>query len=392
MIGHPREELLLAFQDHRLDDRNRRRLAGHLSGCQRCRNMVQSHRAVRGVFALEPPFAPDGVFERVLASRASGTLVMLPTEEHATRRRLEWPSRGFMVAMSAVLAVALGVQFVPMSRLQQVWGAWGAVIADWSPLGEGSILDLNYPLPPVAVAAVIVPERIRPVRAHYRISLLSGDQEPRYRELTLELSRQSDGWLLNSAWGARDGLGYDRYSVTASLNASLQPTGWYSRSSTGDTSEAALRESFYTVRGDSIQEIFRRHPVRKAYTRYDQPYDSTFVLSHRSAAPYAVTDAHFYALFMGIELRRGWVGSIYPRISPRYWSLFKARAESFVAVDGGMITTPAGTFATWEVRDLRPAPMQQGRIWVSKEHGLVVKTYDGDRYGSEAILESVTFP
>ena len=81
MIRHPGERQLLAYDDGELSDVARRRVARHLTDCQRCRNMVQGHRATRAVLRLEAPPAPGGVLERILASRAAGTTIVLPVAD-----------------------------------------------------------------------------------------------------------------------------------------------------------------------------------------------------------------------------------------------------------------------------------------------------------------------
>ena len=385
MIGHPREDVLLAFQDHRLDDQRRRRLAGHLSGCQRCRNVVQAHRTVRGVFALEAPFAPDGVLERALASRAAGMLVMLPVAEPGARRRMELPSRGFLVAMGVVLTVGVGVQLAPTAPLQRVWGAWSAVVVEWKPFANGG-LNFDYPRPPVAKGAVIDPTRIRPMRARYRWNDLQDGTVRLIRPLTFALSREANGWRFEASMG-------NSYSSSALLDGSLQPVEWSMTSSWGSKNQH-LSQRRYILGRDSIREI---HQVTLAeggvMPRYGrEPYDSTWAFDRRVDAPYALQQGHLYLLLAATPLRRGWVGSFYDAPSPRYNHGLEGYPTTLVVVGKETLTTPAGTFHTWKLQDLAVGPIPYQRLWVNQADGLVVKQTYGDSWGVELVLESVTYP
>jgi hypothetical protein len=386
MIGHPREDQLLAFQDHRLDDQRRRRLAGHLSGCQRCRNVVQAHRTVRGVFALEAPFAPDGVLERVLASRAAGTIVMLPVAEPDARRPMELPSRGFLIAVGLVLTVGISVQVVPANRFQQVWGAWSAMVTDWEPFAGQSVINVHYPLPPVARGAVIDPARTRPMRVRYRYNDLNDGQVRSSTFFSLELDRLPDGWSLNVDWPGH-------YQVGAHLGGTLEPQAWTVLSRFG-TKDEHVADRRFTVRGDSISVAYR--PTLAASTvlpnHPKDPFDSTYFARRRMTAPYALDQAHLFVLFASLPIRKGWVGSIYNGYSPRYWRLLLEPPTTYLTVGDETITTPIGRYETWEVTELSVGPVPYSRFWINKADGLLVKYQTGNRWGHEIVLESVTYP
>ena len=387
MIGHPREETLLAFQDHRLDDRRRRRLAGHLSGCQRCRNVVQAHRTVRGVFAFEAPFAPDGVLERALASRAAGMLVVLPVAEpDAAAPRPALPRRGFVVAAGVVLAMLAGVQLVPSTRLKQLWGAWSGMIAEWQPFGEDEVPRVTYPLPPVAKGAVVEPSRVRAMRARYRSQSLRDGQVSDVDTITVELTKTPRAWRLQTGWA-------DYSQVAALLDTTLEPIEWRVMSRWGSDNQH-ISNHHYTIRGDSIRGISR--PIlgpSKVQPRYGRdPYDSTWHYERRYKVPHTLSEAHLFALFSAMPIRRGWVGSMYAVPAPRYWQQVRGIPTTFIATGEDTLTTPAGHFEVWEVSELSIGRRPNQVLWVDKVNGTVVKMSHGGRWGSEYLLESVTYP
>lgn len=386
MIGHPREEMLLAFQDHRLDDRRRRRLAEHLSGCQRCRNVVQAHRTVRGVFACEAPFAPDGVLERALASRAAGMIVVLPVAEPDATPRMALPRRGFVIAAGMVLTVLAGVQLVPTTRLKQMWSAWSGMIVEWQPFGRESALDLIYPRPPVARAAVIDPARVRPLHATYRWHNLRDGKVEGSHTYSLELTRGTQAWRARS-------IGPGERTWSAVLSDSLKPASWFIRSTAG---KDLVTESSFTFWNDSlrqVQRLFLNGKPVEIGNEYAQPFDSTWDFTPRFDRPVALGEAHLFLLFSGISIRRGWVGSIDYRFSPRYWRWDAGQPTTYLAVAETTMTTLAGSFEVWELNELHVgAIMRFHKLWISKDNGLVIKSTTGDRRGSETILESVTYP
>ena len=390
MIAHPREEMLLAFQDHRLDDGRRRRLAGHLSGCQRCRNVVQAHRAVRGVFALEAPFAPDGVLERVLASRATGMMVLLPVAEPDPVRRIPLPSRGFLIAAGLLLMLGVGVQVLPVSQFMQVFGALGAVVDSWD--GPFGGLTLSYPEPPVAKGARLDPSRMRPMRARYRISTIVGREAPRGSTMDLEVTRVPSGWQLRSTWRNHPGQAVKHWA-NALVSDSLALMSWESAYNTGADLENSHHYQFM-LRSDSFTESYRYIPAPgRAHPPSRVPYDSAYLHALPERTPLAVGDGHVYALLATAPLRQGWVGAFLDiRIgSNRYAMQFPP--TTLMTAGSDSVTTPLGRFDTWELRELDLSPGGNLRIWVRKSDGLVVKSTSGrNGWSTETVLESVTYP
>lgn len=386
MIGHPREETLLAFQDHRLDDRRRRRLAGHLSGCQRCRNVVQAHRTVRGVFAFEAPFAPDGVLERALASRAGGMLVVLPVAEpDVASPRIALPRRGFVIAAGMVLTVLAGLQMVPNIRLRQVWGAWSGMIAEWQPFSGDGIMGIGYPSPPVAKAAVIEPDRIRPLRARYRWNSLRDGKINASHTYTLELSRLQQSWRVQSS-------GPGERTWSAILSDSLRPLSWFLRSKGRRNLAIENDLTFWDDSLRRIQRVFLEGRPVDIGDRYTQAFDSTWRFARKVEHPVALSDEHLHLLFAGIPIRRGWAGSIDFNSSPKYWRGDPGGLRSYLAVGDTIITTAAGRFEAVELNELYFGSIPVRRFWISKSTGLVVRATRGGEWGSEIVLESVTFP
>lgn len=383
MIGHPREESLLAFQDHRLDDRRRRRLAGHLSGCQRCRNVVQSHRAVRGVFALEAPFAPDGVLERVLASRASGMKMVLPVAEPDARRHTTLPLRSFAIAAGALLAVLAGVQVVPMTPLKQAWRSWSAMVVDWQPLGGRSVLDLRYPDAPIARAATFDPSRIRPMTATY----LYTDRPDTPFRLTLTVSRGGGEWVVRELYGPLGGL------AVRLDTASLALIGWsqvhFRRPAEpwGSVTSLERHGSAYTFE----LKWFGEPPANTTRTQPEMRRSGENpVFNNGPTYPDGVT---LWVLLGAVPMKLGWAGSV-----TRLWSGTEPvpsneyRPVTYLVTGSRRVTTAIGTFDAWEVSELAPANYGD-TYWYRKTDGLLLKAMYSRRSGGEEYrIQSVTYP
>jgi len=81
-IGHPREVTLHRFEDGELTGLRREHVAAHLEACARCRALVLSIRSLsEAAGGLHPVGPPDGLLEAVVARRAAGDRVILPTSD-----------------------------------------------------------------------------------------------------------------------------------------------------------------------------------------------------------------------------------------------------------------------------------------------------------------------
>src|SRR5690606_1492764 len=82
IFGHPTFVALSRYADGELDSRRRARVASHLVRCARCRETVDFiHALGEAARSLPAPEPPADAVERVLARRASGERVILPTAD-----------------------------------------------------------------------------------------------------------------------------------------------------------------------------------------------------------------------------------------------------------------------------------------------------------------------
>lgn len=117
MILHPRFTTLARLADGELDDDARARLDAHLQGCERCRGTVAALRRAGADARQAPvPAPPADALERILARRAAGERVILPTAEPAAPR----PGRRLLPALAAslVLLVAAASLFLRAPELR----------------------------------------------------------------------------------------------------------------------------------------------------------------------------------------------------------------------------------------------------------------------------------
>jgi hypothetical protein len=385
MIGHPREAQLLAFQDHRLDDRRRRKLAGHLSGCQRCRNLIQSHRAVRGVFALEAPFAPDGVLERVLASRASGVAVVLPVAEPDTRRHGRDPLRFLAIAAGAVITVVAASQLVPTTSLRNAWGAWSAMIADWKPLGEGNPLDIEYLEAPVAKGAKLDPSRMRPMTVTY---LLPPGRDGSVHRVHVEVKRVGAEWHVSRHSGGTSML-TSRFDTTA-----LGLLGWTRVDRFGEHEYAKV----YHLEREGTAFRYSFHwtgAPPAAFLQKEPPMQVTGEFDGFAERPAAVGMSGEWLLLSAAPLKLGWAGSLLELSSghpPN--SGWHPGVSTFLVTGSDRISTPFGSFDAWAVSTLLPAGYRyQATYWFRKSDGLLLKSQVGGVNAVSTLvdIEAVTY-
>jgi len=113
VIIHPSDDALNRFADGESDAREHARIARHLQGCRRCRQVILEIRALgQSAARWEDPPLPERLRARVLesAARRSGAIVPVADPEPAVRRR----SRLVWLGAAAILAaVALRVALAP---------------------------------------------------------------------------------------------------------------------------------------------------------------------------------------------------------------------------------------------------------------------------------------
>lgn len=105
LLSHPSDRRLNLYADGELGESNKRRVAMHLVRCARCREVLQSIRALDcAAQALPVPDLPSDLLERILARQRQGEEVILPIGDPAQPR----PSRRFAAVIAASVALVLG--------------------------------------------------------------------------------------------------------------------------------------------------------------------------------------------------------------------------------------------------------------------------------------------
>lgn len=120
MMIHPRFTLLARYAEGESKNPTRAKVGSHLRGCAACRATVAELRELAAAAASAPaPPTPAGALDRVLARRAAGERVILPTETATRDRRA--PSRRWIGAAAAAVVAALALSsglFLSTAELQ----------------------------------------------------------------------------------------------------------------------------------------------------------------------------------------------------------------------------------------------------------------------------------
>ncbi len=380
MIGHPGERRLLAFQDGRLPDAARRRLAGHLADCQQCRDVVQGHRAVRAVLRLDIPSAPDGVLERILASRAQGALVVLPVVDPAPGRRPVRGVVGLAMALAAVLVIAL-VPVIPMTPLAGAWKWWIGFIVDWHPFSNGA----NGPTPellkaPMAEPMVFDPSRMKPFEARYEVDQTnpSNFKDPVTGKVTRRKIRRVDSslvyrvlddrpasgnWLIQS--GSDDSDPLDG-RVTLDANT-LRPHTW-----SRVLNRANYRQVFqYSLMGDLVlADVSYTGIVPPSALRWQPAGAFVDSLSAPTGTPIVISEADLIARFPSVRFSRNWSGAVYIASMSGYERNLNWRVRTYYVDGSAKFDTPAGVFEAWRVRSIDSRGFYYRTYYVRKSDGL----------------------
>ena len=107
MILHPRFNQLNRFADGDLGARARARIARHLAECTRCRSIVQSIRGIsREAPSLLDEDAPAGALESVLARRAAGERIILPSADPLPVKKFDLRVAAAAAAVLTAVAAA----------------------------------------------------------------------------------------------------------------------------------------------------------------------------------------------------------------------------------------------------------------------------------------------
>jgi hypothetical protein len=356
--------------------------------------VIQAHRAVRGVFALEAPSAPDGVLERALASRARGELILLPSGDADAAPGIAVPWRILTIAAGLILSVVAAIQVVPISAVKSAWGRWAATVGEWQPLGDFSLNHLPTIAAPVAKPATLDPSRLREFTAEYVV----GSSAPRNdTKMRIELRRTDEGWRVREWYirPTRDG---------SSIRTTLSQESWLD-----SVTLATVRyRSFHSLTEDSLPIFISDATLNDS---------AAFVLNHwvgsapvgklnartfKQGAWRVPVDYHYkHSRFFGdggnithvaaTELRPGWVGS-FTRLTRIYErSAYEYPPQSYLVTGDTTINTLGGPFDTWQLK-----PIGDWGTWfnVRKSDGLIVRAHSPQREGNEELylLESVRYP
>ncbi len=374
MIGHPGERRLLAFQDGRLPDAARRRLAGHLADCQQCRDVVQGHRAVRAVLRLDTPFAPDGVLERILASRDQGALVVLPVVDPAPGRRPVRGVVGLAMALAAVLVIAL-VPVIPMTPLAGAWKWWIGFIVDWHPFSNTA----NGPRPellkaPMAEPMVFDPSRMKPYEAKYvttqRYPNYEGGIERIMQKIDTSVIRVTDARATTGEWitysSERERF---RGDGTVTLDpGTLAPHTW---TTIKGVKFNYRREVRYRLVGNELtRDVWYGGIVPPNMVNVMPPGLRSFTIPNANHEPFSVDETDILSKLTTVRLGRRWSGSALIFMSSGFGETGSWDLVTYF-VDGSVkYTTPAGTFDAWMIRSINESGDRGFRMYVRKSDGL----------------------
>lgn len=224
MMGHPAESRLIGFLDGSLADGRRRKVAGHLADCQRCRDIVQAHRLTRHALVVESPPAPAALFDRVLATRASGGGVILPVDLGRERRGSPFTTRHLKVGamVAAGVAVLVALTRMPLPDLASVRGfdrfgttlqeVWASALRTESYEGPPRLMAR-----PDAPAAVLDPSRMHELTARYETRRFeNGKLASVDSGMVLRIRRDGDLWRVSYRDAAPNG---DGVTTAATLDA-----------------------------------------------------------------------------------------------------------------------------------------------------------------------------
>jgi hypothetical protein len=373
-----------------LRDGERRRIATHLADCQHCRNLVQGHRAVRAVLQLEAPPAPDGVLERVLATRAAGGVVVLPVVDPGAPGR----SRGTLLALvagaAAVLLLSL-VQVVPMTPLANAWDWWSRTVVDWHPFGGGNGVRIPEMLSaPVADPAVLDLTRLRPVTVRYRrIDFRGVGRPPRVDTIVHQVRAVPEGgWDLRSTWTG---------SVTLARSVRLDATSFGPRRWTSLIGAPGSWQQIESYRYDGremlIETSYTGDPPPRVVT-VSPPGTRRFKTAPAPGTVVLFDEGHLAVALTLVDLDRRWAGSFayLDRSGPSINSLLPS--TTFMVVGSEMVETPTGTFDAWRLHSLNQRRESSVDYWVRKRDGILIRIgHDSpDHFGSVLELLSVSYP
>ncbi len=387
MIGHPSERRLLGFLDGGRADGDRQRIARHLAGCQRCRDVVQGHRTVRAALRLEPSPAPGGVLGRILDTRDAGGLVVLPVADPGGGHSRRPGPMALIVSAAAVLVIAM-VQFVPVTPFHAAWQWWSRTVAEFGARPSGSRPLIDGPLWPVPVAkpAVLHPEKLRPMTVRYRRVVSYDGRRPPKVDSTLGFSldhaAKSAGWRINPSSDPADVTELD--ARTGSVRSWTYETLRQPRYSIISQMEIRDRWLYRDVE-------YHGTPFPRLAAALPEGLDSVIVPT-RAVPPFTLGTYDRTVQLMAAPLHDGWSGS-FTDLNTDPLRIFNFLRSFSYLVDGAdKVRTPAGIFEAWRVKQFSDYGEYPQILWLRKSDGLMIKTECPDNPCGVMELLSVSYP
>jgi len=300
---------------------------------------------LRNIPAPEPS---DDLLDRILASRAAGVRLVLPTGGS------RWSVRPIGSVAAAVAMFALG------------WLALGVVGSSRRSTLTSRGLGVSEFLAqtPVFVTAGHAQQVQDTVgRAKYRLLNRIGDTRLTPGVWSYGSTLTVDG-LVTTPQGSR------HFSIAAGLYDG-GPVWIIAAEGSGTYARAPFQDTLIVSRQD-LRILHRARPFAPTLRMWEHPRDSSLYFLSWRYADVGWLGSVYRALFQLEPLDREWRGSVYlPWIHGKRGELWSYYALNMRTDGEERLTVPAGTFNTWRIAvEGRQNAMT---VWVSKASGWVVK-------------------
>lgn len=382
---HPAQMSLTRYAAGSAVESVRRRVARHLADCTSCRGAVQATRDLRSALgAVETVPASAALFDRIVASRASGARVILPVEApEALRERVEVRRTGtggpairplFWVALggaAAIAAIQFGGDYLENSAVRAL------THADRPRYVRPPKFSIAPSTPP---AGPFNAARLRPMTLQYgAVGFDRGGSRDSRMGPSIKLVRTADNreWMAitqNATW--RNANVPDTIWLDATT---LEPNRWHSefRTKSGVTTDISRQVSGNSLRVRRRYQFPAGVPMTQAraesLTSRNGSNDTTIALP-ANHLPVALSMAHTVALMLAAPLGPNWRGG-FSMIDIGWRNLFY-EPSSITITGSKKIVTPAGVFDCWEA--LKESDNGKYVQWYRKSDGLFIgQSYSG---------------
>jgi len=350
---HPREDTLLRYAAGSAAESLRRRVANHLASCDRCRRVVTSTRDLRSSLAsADVVAAPDALFTRIMASRASGARVLLPVEAPEARGGKQGARPALWLALAGAAVIAV------VSVMPKLW------VPSATDTSAVKLTAKGQSLPPerdtsIPAAGPINPARMHAVTLRYgMVEFLGASPASSGQSFSYRFVRSGPAgreWLLISQFDmGGEGRRPDSIWIDATT---LEPTRWGQR---------GVPHVSYT-REDGMLRVTRTAVPPSPRARYG-PIDTSYQMPALDL-PIAQDRAHFVALMMTMPLAQNWRGR-FARLFVERKGVTAFPTEAIQITGSRTVITGAGKFDCWEAAERRPDGYQVR--WFRKSDGLYV--------------------